>query len=122
MPCPCLSGLPYDGCCGAFHAGTYLPPTAERLMRSRYAAYVKGLPAYLLRTWHPSTRPTELLLDPGVRWYRLEILGRTRGGMLDNEGTVEFRASFRAGLEKGSQHELSRFVRENGQWYYLDGE
>ena len=122
MPCPCLSGLPYDGCCGAFHAGTYLPPTAERLMRSRYAAYVKGLPAYLLRTWHPSTRPTELLLDPGVRWYRLEILGRTRGGMLDNEGTVEFRASFRAGLDKGSQHELSRFVRENGQWYYLDGE
>src|SRR6185436_7524086 len=57
MPCPCLSGLPYDECCGAFHSGTYLPPTAERLMRSRYAAYVKGIPQYLLRTWHPSTRP-----------------------------------------------------------------
>jgi SEC-C motif-containing protein len=91
-------------------------------MRSRYSAYVKDLPTYLLRTWHPSTRPSELVLDPGVRWYRLDILSRTRGGMLDNEGTVEFRASYRTGAEKGSQHELSRFVREHGQWYYLDGE
>ena len=122
MPCPCQSGLPYDECCGAFHVGTYLPPTAERLMRSRYSAYAKNLPAYLLRTWHPSTRPAELVLDSRTRWYRLDILGRTRGGMLDTEGTVEFRASYRSGLDKGSQHENSSFVREDGKWYYLDGE
>ena len=121
-PCPCLSGLPYDECCGAFHAGTYLPPTAERLMRSRFSAYAKNLPRYLLRTWHPSTRPQELELDPGLRWYRLDILARTRGGMLDTEGTVEFRASYRIQTQKGEQHEVSRFVKEDGRWFYVDGD
>ncbi len=121
-PCPCLSGLPYDECCGAFHSGTYAPPTAERLMRSRYSAYVKNLPHYLLRTWHPTTRPVELVLDPRLRWYRLDILARTRGGMLDTEGTVEFRASYRMQTEKGAQHEVSSFVKENGRWFYVDGE
>ena len=121
-PCPCQSGLPYDECCGAFHAGTYLPPTAERLMRSRYAAYVHNLPQYLLRTWHPTTRPETLALDPGTRWFRLDILGRTGGGMLDTAGTVEFRASYRQGVQRGEQHEVSRFVRENGQWLYVDGD
>jgi len=120
-PCPCLSGLPYDECCGAFHAGTYVPPTAERLMRSRFSAYAKDLPTYLLRTWHPSTRPAELVLDPRTRWYRLDILSRTRGSMLDTEGTVEFRASYRMGIEKGNQHEVSTFVKENGSWFYVDG-
>ena len=121
-PCPCQSGLPYDECCGAFHAGTYLAPTAERLMRSRYSAYAKNLRRYLLRTWHPSTRPEELELDPGLRWYRLDILARTRGGMLDTEGTVEFRASYRIQTQKGEQHEVSRFVKEDGRWFYVDGD
>ena len=121
-PCPCLSGLPYDECCGAFHAGTYQAPTAERLMRSRYSAYVKDLPKYLLRTWHPTTRPAELVLDPRLRWYRLEILNRTRGGMLDTQGTVEFRASWRMQTEKGAQHEVSRFTKEDGRWFYVDGD
>jgi len=119
-PCPCLSGLPYDECCGAFHSGRYVPPTAERMMRSRYSAYARNLPRYLLRTWHPSTRPASLVLDEGLRWYRLDILGRTGGGMLDTRGTVEFRASYRHGIEKGSQHENSSFVREDGQWFYVD--
>ena len=122
MPCPCLSGLPYDDCCGQFHSGAAVAPTAERLMRSRYSAYSKGLPDYLLATWHPSTRPAELVLDPRLRWYRLDIIDRSRGGMLDTEGTVEFRASFRIDAEAGSQHEVSSFVREGGQWFYVDGE
>ena len=122
MPCPCLSGLPYDECCGMLHSGASTAPTAERLMRSRYTAYSKGLPQYLLATWHPSTRPATLVLDPRLRWYRLDILGRTRGGMLDTTGTVEFRASYRVDTQPGSQHEVSTFVREDGQWYYLDGE
>ena len=121
MPCPCLSGLPYDECCERFHQGGSAP-TAERLMRSRYSAYARGLPDYLLRTWHPSTRPADLVLDPRLRWYRLDILARTGGGMLDTTGTVEFRASYRIDAQPGSQHEVSSFVREDGQWYYFDGE
>jgi len=114
--------LPYDECCGPFHRGDAVAPTAERLMRSRYSAYLRGLPEYLLETWHPSTRPAELVLDPRLRWYRLDILGRTRGGMLDTEGTVEFRASYRIDTQPGSQHEVSSFVREGGRWFYVDGE
>ncbi|CAN5115822.1 hypothetical protein BH11ACT4_BH11ACT4_16650 [soil metagenome] len=89
-------------------------------MRSRYTAYARGLPDYLLATWHPSTRPQHLTLDPLVRWYRLDILSRSRGGLLDSEGTVEFRASYRAPGGSGSQHETSRFVREGGKWFYVD--
>jgi SEC-C motif domain protein len=105
-----------------FHRGDAVAPTAERLMRSRYSAYAIGEPEYLLATWHPSTRPASLELDPELHWYRLDILGRTRGGMLDTEGTVEFRASFRIDGQPGSQHESSRFVRDAGRWYYMDGD
>lgn len=120
MSCPCLGGLPYEQCCEPFHLGPATAPTAERLMRSRYTAYAKELPGYLLDTWHPTTRPAELLLEPGIHWYRLEIVSRSRGGMLDSEGTVEFVASYRLDGRAGSQHESSRFVREGGRWYYLD--
>lgn len=88
-------------------------------MRSRYCAFALGNADYLLASWHPSTRPTTLDLDPDVRWYRLDILGRTRGGMLDTEGTVEFVASYRSPDGPGSQHENSTFVRENGRWYFV---
>lgn len=113
--CPCLSGDNYAECCGRFHAGTFHAPTAELLMRSRYAAYAVGEPAYLLATWHPSTRPAQLELDPDRRWYRLDILGKSQGGPFDTEGTVEFEAFFKG----GSQYENSRFVRENGRWFYV---
>lgn len=122
MSCPCLSGLPYEECCEPFHLGRVEAPTAERLMRSRYTAYARSLPEYLLRTWHPSTRPATLVLEEGVRWYRLDILSRSRGGMLDTEGAVEFTASYRVDGISGRQHETSRFVREGGRWYYVDGE
>lgn len=91
-------------------------------MRSRYSAYAMGETEYLLATWHPSTRPKSLELDPETRWYRLDILSRTRGGLLDTEGTVEFRASYRHDGQAGSQHEISRFVREGKRWFYASGE
>lgn len=119
--CPCLSGSRYSECCGPFHAGTAAAPTAERLMRSRYSAYAVGDVDYLLRSWHPQTRPGELVLDPAVRWYRLDILATARGGMLDTDGTVEFRAHYKSEDGAGSQHETSHFVRYSGAWVYVDG-
>ena len=65
--CPCLSGLQYGECCGPFHSGDAFAPTAERLMRSRYSAFAVGDADYLLATWHPTTRPAELALDPEQR-------------------------------------------------------
>jgi SEC-C motif-containing protein len=115
--CPCGLPEPYDACCGRFHSGA-AAPTAEALMRSRYSAFVKGDAAYLLRTWHPRTRPARLDLDPGMRWTGLEVLETTDGSAFHSTGTVTFRASFRG----GSLHERSRFERVDGAWVYVDGE
>jgi len=117
--CPCLSGETYDACCGPLHAGASAP-TAERLMRSRFSAFALGDADYLLRSWHPSTRPSTLELDDGLRWYRLDIERTERGGPFDVDGVVAFAAYYK-GSERGSLHEVSRFVRENGDWFYVDG-
>ncbi|MGW1593993.1 YchJ family protein [Streptomyces sp. NPDC002343] len=116
--CPC--GLPatYDACCGRFHAGRAAAPTAESLMRSRYSAFVTGDAGYLLRTWHPRTRPERLALDPRMRWTGLEILDTAGGSAFHTTGTVEFRASYRG----GALRERSRFERVDGAWVYVDGE
>jgi SEC-C motif-containing protein len=90
-------------------------------MRSRYSAFAVGDPAYLLATWHPTTRPALLELDPGLEWRRLRILGATAGGPHDAEGTVEFVAHYwdAAGRGYEKQHEDSAFVRRAGQWFYV---
>ena len=119
--CPCGTGLPYAECCSRLHDGTATAATAEQLMRSRYSAFAVGDPAYLLATWHSTTRPRTLQLDRAVRWTGLEVLTTTGGGLLAAEGTVEFRAHHVAGGVRGDQHENSSFVREDGQWRYLDG-
>lgn len=87
-------------------------------MRSRYSAFVVGDEAYLLRTWHPRTRPASLGLDPGTRWTGLDILGTAGGSAFHTTGTVTFRASYRG----GSLDERSRFERVDGAWAYVDGE
>ena len=89
-------------------------------MRSRFSAFAVGDASYLLATWHPSTRPVDLDLDADLTWYRLDILGKTSGGPLDADGTVEFRAYCKGPDGRSEQHEVSRFVRENRQWSYLD--
>lgn len=91
-------------------------------MRSRYSANVLGSAAYLLASWHPSTRPARIDLDDDVRWRRLQIVDTARGGEDDAEGLVEFRASYRSSAGAGLVHERSRFVREDGRWLYLDGD
>lgn len=118
--CVCLSGLAYAECCRRFHAGEAEAATAEQLMRSRYSAFALLDAGYLLKTWHPDTAPSGLELDPAIEWRRLDILSVSRGGPLDKEGTVEFKAHFRHGGERGVHHETSRFVRENRRWYYVD--
>jgi SEC-C motif-containing protein len=108
-------------CCGPVHSGRVRAATAEALMRSRYSAFAVGDAAYLVRSWHPSTRPGTVRLDPAQRWERLEIVATSGGGLLHAEGTVEFRAHYRIGAEREVLHERSRFVRDDGVWTYLDG-
>ncbi|MEU4806812.1 YchJ family metal-binding protein [Actinosynnema sp. NPDC023587] len=119
MNCPCGLGEPYGTCCGAFHSGSRTAPTAEALMRSRYSAFAVADGAYLLATWHPTSRPGELELDPDQEWLRLEVLGRTGGGLLHTTGTVEFRAVYRWRGKRDELHETSRFTRDDGRWLYV---
>lgn len=120
--CPCGLGEPYGECCGPLHAGEREAATAEQLMRSRYSAFAVGDADYLLRTWHPRTRPAELDLDTAQRWLRLEILSRTGGGPFDTEGTVDFRALYRLDGATASLTEHSRFTRSGKAWLYVDGD
>jgi SEC-C motif-containing protein len=117
--CPCGSSLRYEDCCGPLHDGSVVAPTAVRLMRSRYSAFALAKQEYLLNTWHPSTRPSTLELDPKIRWTGLEILSTEGGSLLEHRGTVQFRASYRRGRDSGEQTERSRFVRVGPQWLYV---
>ncbi len=90
-------------------------------MRSRFSAFAVGDPDYLLATWHPSTRPSVLELDAERRWYRLDIIATSAGSPFETTGTVEFEAYYRSPGGAGSQHEVSRFVCEDGLWLYVDG-
>jgi len=98
------------------------PRTAEELMRSRFDAFRRGDVEWLLATWHPTTRPAELDLSGNPRWRGLQILDTVAGGAGDDTGVVEFRATYLEGGELGILHERSRFVREDGRWFYLEGE
>jgi SEC-C motif-containing protein len=91
-------------------------------MRSRYTAYTLGLEPYLLATWHPSTRPAALELDaePRRKWLGLQVKCHRESGATHAE--VEFVARHKIGGRAWRLHENSRFVREEGQWYYLDGD
>jgi SEC-C motif-containing protein len=90
-------------------------------MRSRYSAFVLGRAEYLLATWHPSTRPASLGLEALAtrRWLGLKVLAHEPGV---DEARVEFVARFKEGGRATRQHERSRFLREDGRWYYVDGE
>jgi len=125
LPCPCRSEeadpLPYTACCQVWHNGLAEgkhAPTPEALMRSRYSAYAVGLINYLLATWYPETAPGELELSP-IKWTNLEVLHAEETG---DAGVVEFIVRFKVNGRAQKMHEISRFVRQTGRWYYIDGQ
>jgi SEC-C motif domain protein len=136
-PCPC-GGAAYATCCGPFISGAALPPTAEKLMRSRYTAFTRRDESYLRATWHPSTRPSDAILSDKeiLHWLGLEVesalrirqpgAGQSRDRVEDRvEDSVEFVARYKINGRAHRLHEVSRFVREHdaagARWYYLDG-
>lgn len=122
LPCPCGLARPYTACCGRWHAGPQRlqAPDAEALMRSRYSAFVQLRADYLLDTWHPSSRPPGIGFEPGLRWLGLQVKQHRR--VDDDHAEVEFVARSKAAGRAHRLHERSRFVREGGRWFYLDGD
>jgi len=126
--CPCgrtgpsKKPLALADCCGRFiaHFETVPAPDAELLMRSRYSAFVLERADYLLATWHASRRPPSIDFDAGAKWLGLEV--RHHRVIDEVSAEVEFVARQKSpGLPALRLHERSRFVRETGRWYYVDG-
>ena len=121
-PCPCNSGSPHSSCCEPLISGKKRAITAETLMRSRYTAYVVKNVDYLLKTWHPSTKPTNIDLGTIPEWYGLHIVSTEAGDESDSNGTVEFKATSLSQGKILQLQEKSRFVKEHDQWLYVDGD
>ena len=122
--CPCGSGRPRRDCCLPYHLGPGHAPTAEALMRSRYVAYHYRNSSYLLKTWHPSTRPQALKFDEDddTQWVGLKVLDVHSGGADDPDGEVTFEARYLSQGRVSVLAERSRFTRVDGAWRYLDGD
>ena len=129
QPCSCgrqdRAGrvLPLAACCGRYlgHWDETPAPDAESLMRSRYSAFVLGDVGYLRATWHASRCPADLTPEPGIHWLGLEV--RAVSQQDTDHAQVEFVARSReAGGRAHRLHERSRFVHEQGRWYYVDGD
>jgi SEC-C motif-containing protein len=123
--CPC-GGASYAACCRPRHDGARPAETAEALMRSRYAAFVRCLPDYLQATHDvPATSQDRRELEEAARavsWLGLTVHGAERGGPLDDEGFVTFTARSSDGRHVYALHERSRFRRVDGRWRYVDGD
>ncbi|MEQ8389543.1 MAG: YchJ family protein [Thalassospira sp.] len=123
-PCPCASNQTYGECCGKYHTDKAKAETAEKLMRSRYSAFVVRDGAYLLATLAKEKHDSfdaESIKHDQTRWSGLEIVECVAGGLLDQSGKVEFIARFIEDGQQGQLHESSNFERRGGKWYYVDG-
>lgn len=124
--CPCGSELSYAECCEPVIKGVRAAENPEQLMRSRYSAYVKTEIDYLAASLHPDHRKD---FDPkntrswseSAEWHKLEIIGTKNGGPDDDEGEVEFIATFTQNGNMMKHHELASFRKEEGKWYFVDG-
>ena len=121
-PCPCGSNKNYAACCGQHIDGGAAAPSAEALMRSRYTAYTLLREDYLQASWHTSSRPAQLDLaaEAPSKWLGLQI--RRHQQQDAGHAVVEFVARYKVAGRAHRLHEVSRFVREDGRWFYVDGD
>ncbi|HMV13390.1 MAG TPA: YchJ family metal-binding protein [Nitrosomonas sp.] len=121
LPCPCDNEKNYSECCSAYLDEGKFAPSAETLMRSRYTAYVLQRDDYLMKTWHPETRPINLnLITDQSKWLGLTV--KRSEQTAPDQAIVEFIARYKVNGKAQRLHEISRFKRIDKQWYYLDGD
>lgn len=126
MQCPCQSGKTFKQCCEPFITGVKQAETAEQLMRARYSAYTQVQMDFIEKTHDPKTKH-DIDLEANrkwaetTKWTGLEILATKHGGMQDNAGLVEFKATFETDEGPQIHHELAEFRKHEGTWYFSDG-
>ena len=124
--CPCGSGLDLSQCCEPYIKGEKMPPTAEALMRSRYTAYVINAVDYIIETCinegkdRVDYKQTKEWSEKS-KWLGLRIISTEKGGFNDNEGIVEFEASYERDRLKDLHHERAKFKKVGDKWFYEEG-
>ncbi|GEA49716.1 UPF0225 protein [Vibrio inusitatus NBRC 102082] len=123
--CRCHSQKAYQDCCKPIHTDPKCALTPEQLMRARYCAHELRLVDFVVHTYHSScnaiTEADAIAESVHGEWKKLEVVS-TEPGKDDNEGYVTFNAYFIEDKRQYSFTEKSRFVREDDQWFYIDGE
>lgn len=126
LSCPCQTGaktpILFSNCCQKYIENIEQAKTAEQLMRSRYSAFVMEDEAYLLRSWHASTRPPSITFDSASKWIGLKIVSSTDGTESHQEGWVKFIAKYKISGKAFKLEEHSYFTKEAGNWRYVSAE
>lgn len=147
--CPCQinpsvdkvdSPLTYQACCQPYHDGLcdenvdkavgVRAETAERLMRTRYSAFVLVKPDYIVETTLPAQQSLLHVNSIGswakeTDWAGLEIVQHTPK-LGKRHAQVDFKAHFNTVDGIQAHHELSAFVKvadktnNDARWYFLD--
>jgi len=125
MQCPCQSGVLFQKCCEPVIRGEKQAQTAEQLMRARYTAYTRVDMNFIEQTHDPKHRADVDMAASRewaetTKWTGLEIVGTNQGGLNDEVGTVEFKATFETDQGPQVHHELSGFCKREGTWFYSD--
>ena len=127
MSCPCGTGKEYSSCCEPLHKGTLKAETAEQLMRSRYSAFAKHEIDYVIATQDSASRGelnrNEIeVWSKESEWKKIEIVSTEDGLKADETGKVEFKATYIVGDKEVIHHEKSSFKKEDGDWFFVEGE
>ncbi|RLJ17794.1 hypothetical protein DJ030_11915 [bacterium endosymbiont of Escarpia laminata] len=125
--CYCGSGRDFETCCQPILEASQTAGTAEALMRARYSAFATQQPEFLHESLHPDHRKDHDVAATrrwamNSQWLDLEVVEVKGGGVDDEEGTVEFIASYKERDLLRKHHELSHFSKSDGLWYFVDGE
>lgn len=128
MSCPCGTSDSFEICCKPFLDGATHAPTAEKLMRSRYAAFTCGNVDYIKKTLAPESQKDFDMKSTRdwvkeATWKGLKILSTKGGSPTDKKGTVEFIVTYSQKGDTLEHHEVSQFRKtESGTWLFVDGE
>ncbi len=125
--CPCGSGKTYGECCQPLISGKAKAATAEALMRARYTSYVVHAIDFIINTCEKGEKIAEIDRKATEDWSNksswqgLKILRTENGKENDEEGVVEFEATYSQKGVRDVHHEIAAFKKIDGEWLYTEG-
>ena len=124
-PCPCGTGVNFANCCQPHLLGLEKPDTAEKLLRSRYTAFVAKQVDYILQTHHPETvkdidKNSIKEWSENSTWQGLEIVDVDNNLTAQGETTIEFIARYAQSGVTQVHRETSLFKKSDDAWYFYD--